>query len=277
MDDPLVSDLKCKDENSDKEVLNDFIVTYQSLPELWDTSNAGYLSKRKRLEALNILRFIYARIKTNASIADVRRKINTLRSNYRKEKRKILLSESSECNPEEVYKPTSWVYYALKFLDKSGSQASEEFYYGKAIGTVDNLAVTQKLVPLEDDGIEYLDDSIHSVESPTTTIDMETEHPNAIATPLPSFSSPLKEGRKRKRECTRNESAKKTYEYVLQLSPDAKEISPEAIVWSKKLRTLDPEQKLHAEKAINDILYEAQLGSLNRYSVKINEIKNDVI
>lgn len=41
--------------------------------------------------------------------------------------------------------------------------------------------------------------------------------------------------------------------------------------WSEKLLSLHPQQRLYAEKAINDILFEATLGNLDRYSVKINE------
>lgn len=43
-----------------------------------------------------------------------------------------------------------------------------------------------------------------------------------------------------------------------------------AKVWSQKLKELQPRQKLFAEKAINDILFEAQLGTLNKNSIKIN-------
>ncbi|KAL4090671.1 hypothetical protein QTP88_025465 [Uroleucon formosanum] len=41
-------------------------------------------------------------------------------------------------------------------------------------------------------------------------------------------------------------------------------------VWASKFKTLDLNQKLFAEKAINDILCEVQLGTLNRNSVHIN-------
>lgn len=44
-----------------------------------------------------------------------------------------------------------------------------------------------------------------------------------------------------------------------------------AKVWGEKLLSLDKEQRLYAEKAINDVLFEASLGNLHRHSVKINE------
>lgn len=34
--------------------------------------------------------------------------------------------------------------------------------------------------------------------------------------------------------------------------------------WASKLRDLDSQQAVHAEKIINDVFYEAQLGNLNR-------------
>lgn len=43
-----------------------------------------------------------------------------------------------------------------------------------------------------------------------------------------------------------------------------------AKVWTSKLKTLDSNQRIFAEKAINDVMFEAQLGTLNRNSVQIN-------
>ncbi|KAG5865882.1 hypothetical protein JTB14_020013 [Gonioctena quinquepunctata] len=43
-----------------------------------------------------------------------------------------------------------------------------------------------------------------------------------------------------------------------------------AKVWANKLKTLEPVQKKLAEKAINDVLFEAEMQTLHRDSVKIN-------
>lgn len=43
-----------------------------------------------------------------------------------------------------------------------------------------------------------------------------------------------------------------------------------AKVWGEKIVDLSPQQRMFAEKAINDVLFEATLGNLNRHSVQIN-------
>lgn len=58
---------------------------------------------------------------------------------------------------------------------------------------------------------------------------------------------------------------------LLEPVPPAVEATPNiAKVWGEKLTDLNPRQRLFAEKAINDVLFEAGLGNLHKDSVKIN-------
>lgn len=103
----------------DRELLQKFIEIYETLPELWDASNSSYMNKVKRNLALDKLLNVYIKIKPGAKREDVRKKINTLRSNYRKEVKKILSSKRSGAGLDEVYNPSSWVFHALSFLRKT--------------------------------------------------------------------------------------------------------------------------------------------------------------
>lgn len=100
-------------------ILKEFILMFESLPELWDSTSPSYVNKPKRKAALDKLLNIYKRLKPDCTISDVRKKINSLRSNYRKELKKIILSKRSGAGSEDIYTPKAWTFYCLKFLDRT--------------------------------------------------------------------------------------------------------------------------------------------------------------
>lgn len=53
-------------------------------------------------------------------------------------------------------------------------------------------------------------------------------------------------------------------------SSTGNQVNATALYWSQKLEKLNPTQRVYAEKYINDILFEAEIGNLGRNSVYIN-------
>ncbi|KAJ8882659.1 hypothetical protein PR048_014471 [Dryococelus australis] len=93
-----------------------FIELYGMLPELWNPANPSYLYKHKKYVALDKLLVVYKEIKPAATRDDVRKKLNSLRTNFRKELKKIESSKRSGSGSDDVYKPNLWVFHALTFL-----------------------------------------------------------------------------------------------------------------------------------------------------------------
>ncbi|XP_072390121.1 uncharacterized protein [Diabrotica undecimpunctata] len=183
-------------------------------------------------------------VSSDATIEDVRKKINTLLSDYRKEQKKIKESKRSGAGADELYSPTSWVYYALQFLDKHEKPQTS------------HLSIIEK-----------------EVELPITI------QPEQFSTPSTSsinslYQEQLSKQQKRRRNWDDN-ATKQSKLLSLACSYLSKQGSNAnldiAKVWATKLEKLHPQQKLFAEKAINDILFEEEMGQLQRYSVRINE------
>ncbi|KAG5870747.1 hypothetical protein JTB14_022000 [Gonioctena quinquepunctata] len=105
----------------DRDCLQRFIEVYESFPELWNKAHPSYSNKYKKNMALEKLLVIFKEMKPNATVKDVTKKLNILRSNFRRELKKIKSSSRSGAGADEVYKPTSWVFYMLKFLEDTES------------------------------------------------------------------------------------------------------------------------------------------------------------
>lgn len=100
----------------DKQILRDFIAEYKQLPELWDVRSKEYTKRDKKNAAYEKLLTIYKGLKSDATVDEVKKKINTLRSNFRKELKKINDSKRSGAGSDDIYVPSSWVFEELTFL-----------------------------------------------------------------------------------------------------------------------------------------------------------------
>ncbi|KAK7012739.1 Small ubiquitin-related modifier 2 [Halocaridina rubra] len=217
-----------------KILLQEFISAFQGLPELWDVRSENYMKKSKKLLAYEKLLEVYKSLKADATVEDAKKKINTLRSNFRKELKKIHDSKASGAGTDDIYQPSSWVFYELLFLKD----------LEKPVQTRNSIETT----------VELLDDNLSD--------DGQISGANIDDMP---------QRKKRKIKYKSDDLLNLACNYLQK--DDSSEVNT-AQVWGSKLRNLPQDQKLLAEKYINDILFEAEMGTLTRNSVKINECRN---
>ncbi|XP_049763449.1 uncharacterized protein LOC126092072 isoform X2 [Schistocerca cancellata] len=246
-----MSEVVCVDVPSrlitEKDFLLQFISLYREFPELWKIGSEGYRDKKKRALAINKIAEVLRLSQPYITREDVKRKINILRTTYNRESNKIRKSKQYASSPGEIYVPKLWYFTELSFLD---NQLEEE----AAIGAIENQVI--------DEG--------------------EIDHSNAdvvneLCTPSVSFVTSVAKPEPRMKKIKLDPIARQkdplhiTHSFSERSSSKSEQEIPTIVkVWCEKLLTLDPQQRIFAEKAINDVLFEASLGTLHRHSVTIN-------
>ncbi|XP_067642671.1 uncharacterized protein [Eurosta solidaginis] len=297
--------------------LRAFIHTYRDLPVLWDTSLRDYTNRDKRAEAYDQLVPIYRYLKRDANVEDVKKKINTLRTNYRKE---LKVVESARRNGT-MHQPRCWTFHELDFLRNTEKfLAVNPNTRGDAFSAFTENSQTQTSF-MEQPASNYnfrTMVAVNTVQSPPSIAEMfhksfgnsqklEPEHtppPPAPTQPPPTTQlisganaalsnaqsnhshnysqhaaqqseASLLGSAKRPRFSPSNAQTPDEFlsiacEYLSATFPEEESI---ARTWTHKLKRLQREQRLLAEKYINEILFEAESGTLHRGSVHVNSFE----
>ena len=95
-----------------------FIENLKPFTCLWKVTSEEYKNRDKRRIALQNLQEIMKDIVENITIVDVKKKINTIRSQYRREHRLLENSKKSAVATGDVYVPKLWCYNELTFLNE---------------------------------------------------------------------------------------------------------------------------------------------------------------
>ncbi|XP_066973287.1 uncharacterized protein [Macrobrachium rosenbergii] len=88
---------------------------YKELPSLWKIKADDYNDHNKKREDYIILFKKYRERYPKAGV-DVKKKFNSLRTNFRKELKKVQSSKKSGAGSEDIYEPTLWYYIEMEFL-----------------------------------------------------------------------------------------------------------------------------------------------------------------
>lgn len=119
-----------------KQFWKDFLVAYMSMPCLWKIKSPDYCNRVKKNQCYAILANMCREFDPTADRAFVQRKINSFRTTFRKEHRKVIESRMSATGTADVHKPTLWYYDILLPTVLQGSPRS-------ILSTVEDVELAQ--------------------------------------------------------------------------------------------------------------------------------------
>lgn len=137
----------------------EFFKRYHELPALWKVMDDVYKNKRMKKQAYDKLLECYQRIDPEANVDSMRRKMNGIRTCYRRELRKVERSEKLAKSAKDIYVPHLWYFNELFFL--RGNEIKIPKVAKNAVADNDTLDEEDAMEddPLDDgmDGVEESD------------------------------------------------------------------------------------------------------------------------
>ncbi|XP_022231441.2 uncharacterized protein LOC111080260 [Drosophila obscura] len=230
-----------------------FLEQYSQLPQLWDFESSEYKDQRCKAAAYASLLEVYHEIDAEATVDAMRRKINSMRTCYRRELRRVKESKKWALKPEDIHVPQLWYFDALNFLhDKVGLRARRR--------------------SRSKDDTDWEEEDDHELDThPTPNTHDDRQHSIVKLEPYvkmelcssPPTQSSSQTALKRARSVSR------------ELAPpsDARHSRDEAAIyaegWAVAYRKMNEGQRLLAKKAIEEVLILGQLNKLQFNAVKM--------
>ncbi|GFR87234.1 hypothetical protein ElyMa_004219300 [Elysia marginata] len=105
---------------SRKQTENKFMLevlkVYQTLPSLWKVKSEEYHNRQRKIEDYQVLLKKYKEYFPEATLEELKKKLNTLRTGFRTELRKINRSAKSGAGLDDLYESQAWFMSAMMFL-----------------------------------------------------------------------------------------------------------------------------------------------------------------
>lgn len=250
------------------EFLTEFIHLYRSFPCLWQVRYRGYKDRILRNRAYDALVHKLREVNPVADRETVIRKINTLRTAFRREYKKVRTSQRTVSNPRRRYKSSLWYYDILKFVAEQNEACPA------VDGGDDNTIAAYPT--------EFSQDEILPVQTDLNKIEPPSPVPSPVVTSAPPFQPIIleTEGSYAKKisgdVLGRNHSQHENAFQDNQTMEPSRELSPRHFAScvtdddfetfgryvASKLRKSMLRQSIIAEKIIADVLLRANLGTL---------------
>lgn len=127
----------------------EFIELYKSLPALWKKDSEEYANRYQRKKAYDMMIEKFREIDKDANILAVKKKINNMRTCFRRELNKLRRSEQTALTAKDIYIPSLWYFQNMEFLIDEEDDDPE--------------VTPAKLETLEE--IEVIDDEVSNIET----------------------------------------------------------------------------------------------------------------
>lgn len=235
---------------SERKFWIEFLELYRDLPALWNNKVAEYKKRSLKEEGYENMTEKLQELIPNATKATVSKKLNSFRSNYRRELKRVISAEMSG----KIFKP--------------------QLYYFDTMSFIRNLETHKEYGSFMD----FHEDGNEGAENLSLNTSKESIDEELMENPDTNTPSPIKTGTRvsHLRKKRKNKDVKNTANEVEDLLNSYQEEKNDPIdilakSWAQEFFNLSTEQQIYARKGINDILFEGRLGTLHRYSIKINE------
>lgn len=247
----------------------EFLDIYRSQECLWKVKSKDYHDKFKRQEAYNILAEKLRQMDPDITRETIARKIDSFRSCFRKEMRKVKLSKASG---GPVYKPRLWYFDHLTFLvdqDQPDKPTTEQQLLDEPMDHDENSLDTGSLSSASAEGTPFgaVYDPVEDPPASTASLQQPSQpRPTSPPTirqvifkPKPPPEPPR---RKQTKEKQRHEDPLKTR--APEYADEEDEFDIMGMNIGNKLRKLPPDRVLIVEKLITDLIFEAQTGNITQ-------------
>ncbi|XP_015925701.1 uncharacterized protein [Parasteatoda tepidariorum] len=247
----------------ERQVMQEFIEIYHSEQSLWKVRSSHYNNKTIKSMAYSRLVAKLQELYPNADIELVKRKINALRTNYRKELRKVEASrERNRLTGEPIYVPSLWYYELFQFIGDQENEDIIEVSDGSGVFDVQDVL----RVDFDENVNHYEGEDSDEFEEEFQVSSPEGSSKNAMTNgnmrQIMSYDNPPPP--KRRRNVYKSED-KRHLQRTLQQSADkldGHEMFGRYV--ASRLRTMDPSMQTLSERLISEVLFRGQMGLLGR-------------
>ncbi|XP_073440110.1 uncharacterized protein [Dendrobates tinctorius] len=239
-----------------------FIEMYRSLPCLWKVKSPDYSNKYKKKVAYEKLVNLYQENHPSETVdeAVIKKKIQALRTVFKKELNKVEKSTRSGAGTDEVYVPKLWYYNLLEF---TRDQEIPRVMHCSMSLPQEEETVTRPDSPLVDHVTEEVSPTPCVIPETPATSNPTDEEAEEASVSVGAYTVQRRNPVSRKRKAT----APPFPEFVdiaknILVLQEKQAIGGFAHMVDERLRSLDVTQRLQAERIIFEALNKAAVGQL---------------